>query len=165
MVPDKQRLSTADRSNLVAYLDGELNEAEANALQGKLTQSVTARREIEAYEKTWELLDYLPLPRVADDFTSRTMTEVKLIAARGGDLVDVAGRSARVAARVLVCAAIMLLTLGIGYISSRWLWPDPTARLVRDLSLAEHLDEYREVGSLEFLKLLDESPAFNDNGD
>jgi hypothetical protein len=47
-------------------------------------------------------------------------------------------------------------------VATRWLWPDPTSRLVRDLSLAEHLDEYRDVGSFEFLHLLDEIPDLAD---
>jgi hypothetical protein len=40
------------------------------------------------------------------------------------------------------------------------LWPDPAARLAQDLSLAEHLNEYLEVGSFEFLNQLADSPEF-----
>jgi hypothetical protein len=50
--------------------------------------------------------------------------------------------------------------LGIGYAATRWVWPDQTARLVRDLTLAEHLDEYLEVGSFEFLSQLADSKEF-----
>ena len=53
MASETQRLTDAERANLVAYLDGELNEAETRALGTKLTQSVTARREIESLQKTW----------------------------------------------------------------------------------------------------------------
>src|SRR4051794_38198681 len=35
---DQQRLTTAERENLVAYIDGELNDVEARALATKLTQ-------------------------------------------------------------------------------------------------------------------------------
>jgi len=63
MAPDQQRLSPEDRSNLVAYLDGELDDAQARAIATKLTQSVTARREIDALRKTWELLALLRSPR------------------------------------------------------------------------------------------------------
>ena len=58
----------------------------------------------------------------------------------------------------LVLAA---LATGLGYGATRWLWPDPAARLARDLSLAEHLDEYLEVGSFEFLSELVEAPEFD----
>ncbi len=69
--PEQQRLTPAERSNLVAYLDGELNEAESRAIATKLTKSATARREIEGLEKTWELLELLPRPKASEDFTAR----------------------------------------------------------------------------------------------
>ena len=53
-----------------------------------------------------------------------------------------------------------LLALGLGYAATRWAWPDPTARLSRDLPIAEHLDEYRDVGSMQFLEELADSPEF-----
>src|SRR5690348_13404435 len=67
MVPDQQRLSIDERSNLVAYLDGELNDAQTRAIATKLTQSLTARREVEALQKTWEMLDLLPRPKASED--------------------------------------------------------------------------------------------------
>ena len=51
-------------------------------------------------------------------------------------------------------------SLGVGFALTRWVWPDPTKRLVQDLTLAEHLDEYLEVGSFEFLSQLADSKAF-----
>ena len=39
-------------------------------------------------------------------------------------------------------------------------WPHPTARLARELSLAEHLDEYLDIGTFEFLEALDKSAEF-----
>ena len=156
------RLSDLERSNLVAYLDGELPETEADYLRTKITQSVTARREIESLEKTWELLDYLPRPEAPEALLSRTMTQVEALDARGGKLEEAAGRAGRIAAQVLACVAVGALFLAAGYAATRWLWPDPTDRLVRELPLAEHLDEYRAVGSFEFLKLLDTSPALGE---
>ena len=35
---DRQRLNPEERANLVAYVDGELTEAEARSLSTKLTQ-------------------------------------------------------------------------------------------------------------------------------
>src|SRR3954470_1739209 len=84
MAPDQQRLTPEDRSNLVAYLDGELNDVQARAMATKLTQSVTARREAEVLRKTWELLDLLPRPQASDDFASRTLT----VATRAGGPAD-----------------------------------------------------------------------------
>jgi hypothetical protein len=50
--------------------------------------------------------------------------------------------------------------LGLGYLATRYVWPDPSAQLARELSLAEHLNEYLEVGSFEFLNHLANSPEF-----
>jgi hypothetical protein len=163
MRSEQQRLTATERANLTAYLDGELNEAESHAIATKLTQSVSARREKEALERTWELLDHLTRPKAPDDFKSRTVSQASQAGALDDRLVDVAGRSARLAGRVLVAFAVMLLTVGVAYALTRWVWPDPSARLARELPVAEHLDEYREVGNFEFLKQLDELPAFNED--
>jgi anti-sigma factor RsiW len=159
----EQRLTQADRANLVAYLDGELSENESRVIAAKLTQSVSARREVECLEKTWELLEYLPRPHAREDFTARTLTQVQVMEGREGQIAQVAGKAAQHALRLSVRAGVAVLTLALGYIATRWIWPDPTDRLVRDLPLAEHLKEYQDVGgSFEFVKGLDESPAFND---
>jgi anti-sigma factor RsiW len=159
----EQRLTSAERADLVAYIDGELTEEQSRSIAAKLTRSVSARREVEALEKTWELLEFLPRPKAPEDFTTRTLTQVQALGVKGEQIAEVAGKTARRLVRALVCAAVALVTLGIGYVGTRWVWPDPTARLVRDLSVAEHLDEYKDVGaSFEFLQGLDEMPSFED---
>src|SRR5262245_44416493 len=143
----EQRLTSAERANLVAYLDGELNDAESRALATKLTQSVSARREVEALERTWELLDYLPRQQASPEFTSRTLSEASRLVDHGGLVAAAANQAARHLTRVFVCLGVAAAMLGLGYALTRWVWRDPTARLVRDLPIAEHLDEYRDVGS------------------
>ncbi|HMB08354.1 MAG TPA: hypothetical protein VKP69_32060 [Isosphaeraceae bacterium] len=84
MGPDLQRFTPAVRHNLLAYLDGGLGEGEVRAIATKLTLSSTARREVEALQKTWELLKYLPRPKVSGAFTARTLIEVHQPAAADG---------------------------------------------------------------------------------
>ncbi len=69
------------------------------------------------------------------------------------------------AARASVWVGISALAFGLGYIVTQWVWPNPTARLARDLSIAEHLDEYRDVGDFEFLKALANSSEFGTERD
>lgn len=161
----EQRLSPTDRANLVAYLDGELNEAESRGIATKLTQSATARREVEILERTWELLDYLPRPQASELLTARTMSQVLQLGMQG-DKLDSA---ARTAVRRMVWAAVWMvascLAFGLGYAGIAWAWPDPTARLSRDLPIAEHLDEYRDVATPEFLEALATSPEFSNARD
>jgi anti-sigma factor RsiW len=156
------RLSPEDRENLVAYLDGELSEAASRSLATKLTSSAAARRDVETLMATWEALDLLERPTAPEDFASRTLTG---IAHEGGAFdrsVLAASSWGRVALRVAAGVVAVALAGVVGFVATRHVWPDPTARLARQLSLAEHLDEYRAVGGdFDFLRQLDESPEFN----
>jgi hypothetical protein len=157
---DQQRLTPEERANLVAYLDHELNEAESRAIATKLTQSVTARREIDFLEKTWQLLDNLPMPRASESLTERTLTEVGRIDLAGGKLLDSASQTARRVATLVMAVVASAVCFLAALAIVRWVVPDPTARLARDLRIAEHLDEYRDVSTIEFLDRLDTSPEF-----
>jgi len=160
MVPDQQRLTPVERADLVAYLDGELDDAQSRAIATKLTHSTTARREVEALEKTWELLEYLPRAQAPEDFTARTLTEIQQLAQRGGRREWAVQHAARRFMTGGAWGVGALLVFVLGYAATRWAWPDPTARLSRDLPIAEHLDEYRDVGSMQCLERLAESPDF-----
>lgn len=159
--PEQQRLTPFERENLVAYLDGELDEAASRILSTKLTSSPTARREIEVLEKTWELLNYLPLPKASEDFAEKTFSEVRRIAERG-DRIE--SRFIQVVIRLM---RVVLLVVGsatlaaIAYLIVLWAIPNPSARLTDDLPIAEHLDEYRVVKDKAFLDELLNSPEFN----
>ena len=163
--PESQRLTPAERDNLVAYLDGELPDGESRRIATKLTSSPTARREVEALERTWQLLDHLPRPNAPEDFTERTLTGVRRLEDRGGAIESVVAALVRQIAWAAVWLAGATVALGAGYVLANRGWPHPTDRLARDLSLAEHLEEYREVGTLDFLHELAISPQFfNDPG-
>ena len=160
MVPEHQRLSPDERSNLVAYLDGELPEAQAQAIATKLTQSMTARREVESLQKAWELLDLLDRPQASEDFTARTLVQAESLDGRGDRIASAASditRKVMTGLGWLVAAVVLAL---VGYTITSRLWPNPSARLMRDLSIAESLDAYREVGGIDFLRKLDAAPEF-----
>src|SRR5207248_135059 len=65
---------------LVAYLDGELGEQETETVEAQISLNPAVRREAEALRKTWDLLDYLPRPQPATDFTNRTLSRLDLAA-------------------------------------------------------------------------------------
>ncbi|MCA1686607.1 MAG: hypothetical protein LC745_11670 [Planctomycetia bacterium] len=165
MAIEQQRLTPVERANLVAYLDGELNEGESRAIATKLSLSPTARREVEAFEKTWELLERLPRPKAPEDFTERTLTEVRRLEEAGGRLESAVLTTASRVLRSAVWVVASALAVGLGFVLAQWAWPNPTARLARELSIAEHLDEYRDVGDFEFLKELASSPGFAEDRD
>jgi hypothetical protein len=72
-------LSDKDRADLIAYLDGELNERAAREVETRLHRDPTARAEVEALRRTWALLDYLPRPEPSAHFTHRTLTRVEAV--------------------------------------------------------------------------------------
>ncbi len=160
MGPDHQRLSPDERSNLVAFLDGELPDPQAQAIAAKLTQSMTARREVESLRKTWEMLDLLDRPKASEDFTARTLTQVISIDGRGDRIASAASDITRKVFVGLGWGAVAVILVLVGHTITSRLWPNPTARLTRDLSIAESLDAYREVGGIEFLRQLDAAPEF-----
>ncbi|MBA2225086.1 anti-sigma factor family protein [Thermogemmata fonticola] len=61
---------------LVAYLDGELPEDEARQMEQRLAADPELRRRALLLKKTYDLLDYLPLPEASPDFTTRTLEKV-----------------------------------------------------------------------------------------
>jgi hypothetical protein len=158
--PEQLRLTPDERADLVAYVDGELPESHARTISTKLTKSATARREVEMLQKTWEMLDHLPRPQVTEQFSEKTVSHIRRLELQGNTwepiLVAWSARVGRLALYLLIAGAF----LGLGYSLTRWAWPDKTTRLVRDLTLADRLDEYLEVGSFEFLSQLAESQEF-----
>ena len=149
--PEHQRLTPFDRENLVAYLDGELDEAVSRSISTTLTASLTARRELETLEKTWEMLNYLPLPKASQDFAEKTFSEMRRLAERGermeSSFLQGAARIARLGLVVVASAALA----AVAYLSVLWAIPNPSARLANDLPIAEHLDEYRDIKDKAFL--------------
>ena len=160
VVGPEQRLNPEERTNLTAYIDGELTDNESRVIATKLSLSPTARRELESLKKTWELLELLPRPKASLVFSERTLTEVRSLEARVGTWNQKAGAWAAYATKLVVWLLVAATSLTLGFALFRWAWPDPAARMARDLSLAEHLDEYKEIGSFDFLEELARSNEF-----
>src|SRR5437588_6202339 len=76
---DEPPLSDEERDQLVAYLDGEADEATQRELEARLSRDPQARAEAEALRRTWALLDFLPKPEPSTDFTARTMSRVGVV--------------------------------------------------------------------------------------
>jgi hypothetical protein len=162
MATDSHRLTPAERSELVAYLDGELDEATALQLAEKLTHSVSGRREIDLLRRTWEMLDHLPRPEATPELKERTLSMTTMSAAAGGQIGASLAEAARKAGRWAVVVACLAASFAVAYIAARWVYPDRTRALARDLTIAERLDAYEAVGSIEFLRALDDSTHLDD---
>src|ERR1051326_4518536 len=76
MKPDKSTLTDAERENLVAYLDNELDEPVARTVEAKLNLDPAVRAEADQMKLAWDLLDYLPRPEPSPGFAGRTMSRL-----------------------------------------------------------------------------------------
>ena len=71
------RLNSDQRSNLIAYLDGELPEPTAKEIEHVLSRSPTVQHDVEMLSRTWDLLDQLPRLTGSSDLTTRMVSVVK----------------------------------------------------------------------------------------
>ncbi len=152
-------------AELVAYLDGELADPEAQVIARRATADEETRREVDALRETWGLLDHLPLARADEDFGTRTLTALRVDEGKSSASTGLASGTSSERVRrwqVVSLAVIVLATTALSTWLTGRVWPGRDTRLVRKLSLAEHLDDYRVVGSIEFLRWLDESDTFDD---
>jgi anti-sigma factor RsiW len=175
--------STEDRDNLVAYLDGELDEATARTLEARLARDPRARQELEALKRSWELLDYLPRPEPSPQFTSKTMqrlsgaapvTATALADDDGGIDVELVTHLPRRWPAWLtgMCWTAVVLLAGVGGYQTtksamvRRIPAEPVdadALLVKDLQLFENLKQFNHAEDVNFLRALDVSGLFNED--
>ena len=162
--------------DLVAYLDGELNDDAASRVEETLTDQAPIRQEVEKLTRVWELLDLLPEPRASAKFTERTLSAIQT--QRDQSEVDEADtrpmatqqshhwktRARKIALRFGAFLGLILVG-SAGFNSAFTRNTERMDQLLNDLPIIERLDQYREAGSLEFLEALNDSELLNGNAD
>src|SRR5262245_10394151 len=155
--------------DLVAYLDGELDEQSAQRVEARIGTDPAARAEAEALRRTWDLLDYLPRPEPSPTFTTRTLD--RLAVRPSGSLAPAAPPVRRRWGVRLAWAAAALAALAAGY-GAAGLAPRPAPTrpaeidelaLARDRRVIENLQLYQHVDNLEFLLELAKPDLFGDD--
>lgn len=155
------RLTADQRSNFVAYLDGELEEADAQQIEKTLAQSEVARHEIESLAKTWEMLDHLPKAEATEEFTRRTMATATMANEKSRDITEhPAFIKARSGAIWVGWGAGLLISTAIGYAITASVVPNPMDDLIEDFPVIENFDRYQEIGNVDFLQRLEKQPAW-----
>jgi anti-sigma factor RsiW len=159
---------------LVAYLDGELNPKAAEALAAQLNRDANLRAEVEALQRTWDILDVLPQPLPSSTFASRTVSQAIPIAGPSGRTVVLGGPSGSAAAAFpppgprtgfwAAAVAIVLAAGAGGYFAHQALAPaNKSASInppIEDISLMRNMRLYRNVDSIESVKALDSPEMF-----
>lgn len=138
---------------LVSYLDGELEAAEARRVEEALAADPRVRQELRELERSWALLDELPRTQVDESFTRST---VEMIAVKAEE--DLAAVQASLPQRqrrawTVVGGTVALAALA-GFAAVTFLANRSDEQLLRDLPVIEHLDQYRAVEDIEFLRSL-----------
>src|ERR1700722_14565202 len=85
-------LNEDEKAELVAYLDGELDDAATQAVEAKIATNADARAELDALKQTWGMLDYLPKASASPNFTNRTMERLSLEKIGGKKTMPMPGR-------------------------------------------------------------------------
>lgn len=150
-------------SDLVAYLDGELDDVQTRRIEELLARDERARHMLQMLETAWGMLDQLPRAEVDLNFTSTTVEMIALDAEAQLALEQQAGgkgRGRRWAAGTMAFVAAVLL----GYLALPWIWGNPDERVLDDYSVLVDLEEMLPVESLPFLEQLAADPYFPDEG-
>ena len=144
---------------LVAYLDGELDQEATRRVEQRLAADPDVRETLRQLQQTWEMLDGLGTADLDGAFTQTTL-EMVAVEAEGEVRqveTEVPQRRRR---RILVQVSSLVAAALAGFLAVTLLSPDPNRRLLEDLPVLESLDEYQQVRDIEFLKLLQQQRLF-----
>jgi anti-sigma factor RsiW len=174
---DRKALTENDREELIAYLDGELDEKGSQAWEARLMLEPAVRAEADALKRTWDLLEYAPKPPApSPTFTSRTLDRLAVIKPRENTLwADL--RPMRSGWGVLWAAGLLLAFL-LGYtatsgprqvnrqasasLAAKAQSDAPTQQLAADLRVVENLQVYENAEDIEFIQELEKLELFAD---
>lgn len=177
--PDDEAPSDGATEELTAYLDGELDPKDAEAVAARLSRDPGLRAEAEALQRAWDVLDVLPRPQPSAAFATRTVSQVNPVPGGGSGTQfltssgpGTATMSALPARRFspgfwLSSIPIILLAGAGGYFGHLALAPKPVAAEVplEDVPLMKNLRLYRNVDDVEYLKKLDSPELFGEEGE
>jgi anti-sigma factor RsiW len=156
-------LNDDEKAELVAYLDGELDESATQAIEAKIATDPDARAELDALQQTWGLLDYLPKATPSPNFTNKTLERLTL----EDTSAQPTAKSRTLWPAAIGWAAAVLVAIGVGYAATAFLWPKPITdtdpELVEHLRIVENWRLYENADDLEFVKKLDHPDLFGDD--
>lgn len=166
--------SSKQPEDLVAYLDGELNDAEAAGVEDALAEDPQVRQQIEKLTRTWELLDLLPAARASPEFTEKTLAVIGTQAKPAGE-ADTEFLSAGFGRRMRASSGRwtirgaglvgLLVAAAIGFNTASRRNAEPVDTLLTELPLIERLDQYQAAGRVEFLQQLASSGLFDEQSE
>ena len=148
--PDPETIAD---EQLVAYLDGELDDESSRRVEALLVSDAKLRRQLGEMERTWDALDQLGRFEVDERFTQTTLEMVALAAEE--EVQQQKEEAPRQSRRRWILGAAGLATAGVaGFLAVAIFWPDPNRRLLEEKPVLEHLEQYRQIDDIDFLRRL-----------
>lgn len=160
---DETTLTEEDRiqEELVAYLDGELDDEASERVIQRLRSDPHYRQKLNEMQAAWDLLDELPRVEPTDSFTQSTIEMIALTSEADALSAEAKVEAKRHWSRLAIAATVLLAALlGYYFISQRL--DRSNQQLVRDLPVIEKVDLYSAVDNLDFLRELEASRLFDE---
>ena len=145
---------------LVAYLDGEMDTQGVRQVEDRLSVEPDLREKMASLEQTWNMLGELESVPVDKELVRSTMEVVTLTIEKelGDDEKKVEQRKLY---DRLILAAILIMFGVIGYQLAALVGVHVQNQLVDDVPIIRQINDYKEIGSFEFLKALSEKDVFD----
>lgn len=165
--PDPTRDPDVIEEQLVAYLDGELNEETARRIETLAADDPQLRDRLEQLGRTWKMLDQLERTETETAFTESTLELVAVQAEEEAQHQSTELPRRRRRRRIMVIVSL-LATSVLGFVAAALLRDNPNRRLMENLPVLRNMDDYVEIldGSenagqcIEFLRALREKEMF-----
>ncbi len=148
------RLTTEQRENLIAYIDGELEQETMRDIEKTLADNPVATHEVDVLKKTWSMLDYLERPEASEKLIEQTLTSIQVYRTGEKFALPAWWNQAKQGMISVTSVAGILLAAYLGYVASAELIPSPANEIAKDLQVIEKYDELQEIGSLAYLNLI-----------
>lgn len=149
---------------LVAYLDGELDADTSLKVERRLAEDEDFRRYLQQLQRAWDMLDELPKSEVSNSFTQTTVEMVALSAVEELEKKEKTVHRKKLTWWVVGAGGFVTAALASYGLIAMFLMR-PNEQLLRDLPVIEEIELYRVVENAEFVKELEESGLFEEEGE
>ena len=153
-------LAEREGQQLVAYLDGELDDETNQEIERRLSADPEYRLRLQQLQQAWDLLDELPRLSRDEGFTRSTVEFVALSARQ--ELKETQQWSRPGKHKTLFIRVVITVSAGIlGLFLGDWFFGREHRQLLDDLEVISEFDQYRLTEDFEFLQDLEKADVFH----